>query len=103
MSEDLTGDQIALLCEIGESDMAASDVAGRHQRQAHVTLCRSTRPTGASRLQSHQPETRGMVFDRMPLRRSRADQIRLATLPAEISLRELVSMAKLRRRIERDY
>ena len=58
-----------------EAVMAASDVAGRHQRQAHVTLCRRARPTGASRLQSHQPETRGMVFDRMARKRSRADQI----------------------------
>jgi len=79
-------------------------VTWREGTNAGLTSCfAAARVRPAHRLQSHQPETRGMVFDRMPLRRSRADQIRLATLPAEMSLRELVYMAKLRWRIERDY
>jgi len=79
-------------------------VTWREGTHARLTSCfAAARVRPAHRLQSHQPETRGMVFDRMPLRRSRADQIRLATLPAEMSLRELVYMAKLRWRIERDY
>jgi len=62
-------------------------VTWREGTNAGLTSCfAAARVRPAHRLQSHQPETRGMVFDRMALGRSRADQI-LARHPAPLRCR----------------
>ena len=64
-----TGDGIA------EASLASDHLARRHQHPTRLSLCCRAGPARASRLQPHQPQTRGMVSDRMAKGRSDANQI----------------------------